>query len=101
MNVFGGSQASEAKRIILKLDDAIKSHTFELEKFERLLSENIKNIKIQEEKIKALQISCVDNKNNIEKNLQETSTSSQQLNKIISAIISRLNTIETYYKDKS
>ena len=61
MNVFGGSQSGDTKQIILNLEESFESHTSKLEKFEHLLSENIDNIKIQEQKLKALQLVCADN----------------------------------------
>jgi len=61
MNVFGGSLSGDTKKIILNLEESFESHTSKLEKFERLLGENINNIKIHEEKLKALQLVCTDN----------------------------------------
>jgi len=85
MNMFGGSQSGDTKKIILNLEESFKPHTSKLEKFERLLSENINNIKIHEEKLKALQLVCADN---IEKNLQAKTNSLEPFKKIIPSIIS-------------
>jgi len=82
MNVFGGSQSGETKKIISELEQSFKNNLVKLETFGRLLHENIENAKIHEEKIKALQLLCAENKESIDKNFQATLNSLEQLKKI-------------------
>ena len=85
MNVFGGTQAGETKIFISNLEKTINSFSNKLDNIEHLLEQSNKSIQIQEEQTEKL---------------QSIKESTVELKKIIPAIISRLNTIETYYKDK-
>ncbi|KAL4092501.1 hypothetical protein QTP88_027002 [Uroleucon formosanum] len=96
MNVFGSSQSSETKKNISNLEQSIKSFSSKLDKLQNLLEENHKSVQIQEEQIEAIQLTCT----HISDLLKKINLDLIQGN-ILPAILSRLNTIETYYKDKS
>ena len=100
MNVFGGTQAGETKIFISNLEESIKSFSFKLYKIEHLLEENQNSFKLQGEQTETIQLFLIENLKKIEISLQYIKESTVELNKIIPAILSRLNTIETYYKDK-
>lgn len=103
MNVFGSSQASETKKNISNLEQSIKSYTNKIDKIEHLIEQNNKSIYVQEEQIKILQLKCVniaESQSKIEVSLQYIKETIDGIKKIIPVILSHLNTIETYYKDK-
>lgn len=100
MNVFGSSPASETKRIISNLEHSIKSFS---SKFEHLLEENHTSIKIQQDELVKLQLTCNDiteRMKKIELNIIENTDKVKNLENITPTIISRINTVEAYYKDK-
>jgi len=102
MNVFGSSQPGETKKNISNLEQIVKSYSNKLDKIEHLLEENHKSIQIQEEQVEAIQSTCVEITEDMtrgEVSLQSIKESTEGLKNIIPAILSRLNTIETYYKD--
>jgi len=104
MNVFGSSQSGETNKIISNLEQTVKSYSNKLDKFEHLLDENHKSVQIQEEQVEAIQSTCVDITEHMtrsEISLQLIKENIEVFKNIIPAILSRLNTIETYYKDKS
>lgn len=92
MNVFGGSQIGEKNKSILQLQQSFKFNATKLINLENLLRENIKSVQVLEEQIKTLQLACADNK--------EITNRLKNIEKNIPAIISRINTVESYYKDK-
>jgi|UniRef100_A0A2S2PQ17 tRNA U34 5-carboxymethylaminomethyl modifying GTPase MnmE/TrmE len=103
MNVFGTSQAGETKKIISNLEQTIKSYSNKFDKIEHFLEETYKSVQIQEEQTEKLELTCLeitDHMSNVELLLTHIQEKIEDLNKIIPAILSRLNTIETYYKDK-
>ncbi|KAL4092440.1 hypothetical protein QTP88_026941 [Uroleucon formosanum] len=103
MNVFGSSQSGETKKNISNLEQSIKSFSSKLDKLQNLLEENHKSVQIQEEQIEAIQLTCVQIAEHMtrgEISLQSIKESIEGLKNIIPAILSRLNTIETYFKDK-
>lgn len=103
MNVFGSSQSGETKKIISNLEQSNKSFSSKLDKIEHLLEENHKSIQIQEEQVEAIQLACIQITEHMtrgEVSLQLIKESTEVLKKIVPVILSRLNTIETYYKDK-
>ncbi|KAL4088789.1 hypothetical protein QTP88_023873 [Uroleucon formosanum] len=103
MNVFGSSQYSETNKFISNLEQSIKSFSSKLDKLQNLLEENHKSVQIQEEQIEAIQLTCVQIAEHMtrgEISLQSIKESIEGLKNIIPAILSRLNTIETYFKDK-
>lgn len=103
MNVFGSSQAGETKTFISNLEQSIKSYSAKLDKIEHLLEDINKSIQIQEEQTEKLEITCIEITEHMtrgEVSLQYINESTNDLKKIIPAILNRLNTIETYYKDK-
>lgn len=100
MNVFGSSQSSETKKNISNLEQSFSS---KLDKIEHLLEEIHKSVQIQEEQTETIQLTCVQIAEHMtrgEISLQYIKESIDNIKKIIPAILSRLNTIETYYKDK-
>ncbi|KAL4083533.1 hypothetical protein QTP88_028849 [Uroleucon formosanum] len=103
MNVFSNSQYSETKKNISNLEESIKSVSNKLDKIEHLLEENHKSILNQEEQTEKLELTCIEITEHMtrgEVSLQSIKESTEALKKI-PAILSRINTIETYYKDKS
>ncbi|KAL4127491.1 hypothetical protein QTP88_011658 [Uroleucon formosanum] len=103
MNVFGSSQSGEAKKTISNLEQSIKSFSSKLDKIDHLLEENNNSVKIQEEQTETLQLTCIDiveRMSKIEVSLQSIKESTEALKNALPAILSRLNTIETYFKDK-
>ncbi|KAL4090178.1 hypothetical protein QTP88_025077 [Uroleucon formosanum] len=95
MNVFGSSQSGETNKFILNLEQSIKSFSSKLDKIENFLEENHKSVLIQEEQTETIQLTCThiaDHLKKINLDLIEGNT--------LPAILSRLNTIETYFKDK-
>jgi len=103
MNVFGSSQSGETKKNISNLEQSIKSYSNKLDKIEHLLEENHKSIQIQEEQTEAIQSTCVEITEHMTKSevsIQYIKETIEALKIIIPVILSRLNTIETYYKDK-
>jgi len=104
MNVFGSSQSSETKKNISNLEQSIKSVSNKLDKIEHLFEENHKSVLIQEEQTETIQLTCVqiaEHMTRDEVSLKYIKETIDEIKKIIPAILSRLNTIETYYKDKS
>jgi len=104
MNVFGSSQSGEAKKNILNLEQSIKTYFNKLDKIEHLLEENHKSIQIQEEQTEKLELTCLEITEHMTKgevSLQYIKETIVEIKKIIPAILSRLNTIDTYFKDKS
>ena len=103
MNVFGSSQSSETNTFFTNLEQIVKSYSNKLDKIEHLLEENHKSIQIQEEQTEKLELTCLEITEHMtigEVSLQYIKETIIEINKIIPAILSRLNTIETYYKDK-
>jgi t-SNARE complex subunit (syntaxin) len=103
MNVFGSTQSGETKKNISNLEQSIKSFSSKLDKIEHLLEENHKSVQIQEEQVETIQLTCVQIAEHMtrgEVSLKSIKESTEALKIIIPAILSRLNTIETYYKDK-
>jgi archaellum component FlaC len=101
MNVFGTSQASETNKFVINLEKTIKSFTSKLDKIEYL--ENHKSLQVQEEQVEVIQSTCVQIAEHMtrgEVSLQLIKESTEGLKNKIPAILSQLNTIETYYKDK-
>jgi len=101
--VFGSSQSSETNKFFTNLEQIVKSYSNKLEKIEHLLEENHKSIQIQEEQTEKLELTCLDITEHMtrdEVSLQYIKESIGEIKTIIPAILSRLNTIETYYKDK-
>jgi len=104
MNVFGSSQSGETKKNISNLEQSIKSFSSKLDKIEHLLEESHKSILIQEEQTETIQLTCTHIADSLKKNeisLELIQGNTEALKKIIPAILDRLNTIETYFKDKS
>jgi len=104
MNVFGSSQSSETKKNISNLEQSIKSFSSKLDKVEHLVESSNKSIIIQEEQTEKLELTCIEITEDMtrgEVSLQYIKESIDDIKKIIPATLSRLNTIETYYKDKS
>jgi len=103
MNVFGSSQASVTNKCITNLEQNIKSFSNKLDKIEHLLEETHKSVQIQEEQTEKIELTCIDITEHMtrgEVSLQYIKESIIEIKKIFPAILSRLNTIETYYKDK-
>jgi len=103
MNVFGSSQASETKKNISNLEQSIKSYTNKIEKIEHLIEQNNKSNHVQEEQVETLQLTSTDiaeRMSKIEVSLKNIRENTDGLKNIIPVILSRLNTIDTYYKDK-
>ncbi|KAL4104991.1 hypothetical protein QTP88_020266 [Uroleucon formosanum] len=95
MNVFGSSQSGETNKFILNLEQSIKSFSSKLDKIDHLLEETHKSVLIQEEQTETIQLTfthIADHLKKINLDLIEGNT--------LPAILSRLNTIETYFKDK-
>ncbi|KAL4113385.1 hypothetical protein QTP88_012935 [Uroleucon formosanum] len=95
MNVFGSSQSGETNKFILNLEQSIKSFSSKLDKIEHLLEETYKSVLIQEEQTETIQLTCThiaDHLKKINLDLIEGNT--------LPTILTRLNTIETYFKDK-
>ena len=86
MNVFGSSQSGETNKIISNLEQSINSFSSKLDKIQYLLEENHKSI--------------AEYMTRGEVSLKSIKESTEATKIIIPAILSRLNTIETYYKDK-
>ena len=103
MNVFGSSQSSETNKSFTNLEQIVKSYSNKLDKIEHLLEENHKSVQIQEEQTEKLELTCIEITEHMtrgEVSLQYIKEAIIEIKKIIPAILSRLNTIETYYKDK-
>jgi len=103
MNVFGSSQSSETNTFLVNLEQIVKSYSNKLDKIEHLLDENHKSIQIQEEQTEKLELTCIEIAEHMtrgEVSLQSIKESTEALKKIVPTILSRLNTIETYFKDK-
>jgi len=103
MNVFGSSQTGETNTFVTNLEKTIKSFSIKLDKIEHLLEENHKSVQIQEEQTEKLELTCIEITEHMtrgEVSLQYIKETIGEIKKIIPAILSRLNTIETYYKDK-
>jgi len=103
MDVFGSSQSSETKKNISNLEQSIKSYSNKLDKIEHLVESSYKSIIIQEEQTEKLESTCIEITQHMIRggvSLQYIKESIDDIKKIIPAILSRLNTIETYYKDK-
>lgn len=103
MNVFGGSQASETKKNISNLEQSIKSYTNKIDKIEHLIELNNKSMLVLEEQTENIQITCVDivqRMSNTAASLENIRENNEGIKKIFPNIQSRLNTIETYIKDK-
>ena len=96
MNVFGSSQSGETQKNISNLEQSIKSFSSKLDKIEHLLEENHKSVLIQEDQTETIQLTCT----HISDLLKKINLNLIQGN-ILPTILSRLNTIETYFKDKS
>jgi len=104
MNVFGSSQSGETKKNISNLEQSIKSYSNKLDKIEHLLKENHKSNQIQEQQTETIQLTCVQIAEHMTRGevlLQYIKESTEVLKNIIQAILSRLNTIETYFKELS
>ena len=104
MNVFGSSQSSESNKIVSNLEHSIKSYSNKLDEIEHLVESSYKSIQIQEEQTEKLELTCIEITQHMIRggiSLQYIKDSIDDIKKIIPAILSRLNTIETYYKDES
>lgn len=104
MNVFGSSQSSETKKNISNLEQSINSFSSKLDKIEHLVESSYKTNIVQEEKTEKLELTCIEITQHMIRSgvsLQYIKESIDNIKKIIPAILSRLNTIETYYKDKA
>jgi len=103
MNVFGSSQAGDTKSIVTNIEQSLKTYTQKFDKIEHLLEENNKSIHALEQQTGTLQITCIDvaqRMSKIEASLQNIRENTDGLKKIFPALISRINTVEAYYKDK-
>jgi len=103
MNVFGSSQAGDTKNIITNIEQSFKTYTHKFDKIEHLLEENNKSIHVQEKQTETLQITCLDiaqRMSVIEASLRNIIDNTDGLKKLLPALISRINTVEAYYKDK-
>ena len=103
MNVFGSSQAGETNKFVTNLEKSIISFSSKLDKFEHLLEENHKSIQIQEEQTETIQLTCTDIADRLKKieiSLESIQGNTEALKNILPDILNRLNTIETYSKDK-
>jgi hypothetical protein len=103
MNVFGSSQSGDTKNIITNIEQSFKTYTYKFDKIEHLLDQNYKSIHVQKEQVETLQLTSTDiveRMSKIEVSLQNIRENTDGLKKIFPAILNRLNTIETYYKDK-
>jgi len=103
MNVFGSSQASDTKNIVTNIEQSFKTYTHKFDKIGHILEETNKSIHVQEEQVETLQLSCLDiaeRMSKIEVSLQNIIENTEGLKKIFPAILSRINTIETYFKDR-
>lgn len=86
---------------ILQLDQSFKSFS---SKFEHLLEENHNTVSIQEKELVKIQLTCVnitECMKKIDLDILENIYKLKNLERIIPVILSRLNTIETYYKDNT
>jgi len=91
------------KKNISNLKQTIKSFSSKLDKFEHLVESSNKSIIIQKEQTEKLELTCIKITQHIiigGVSLQYIKESIDDIKKIIPAILSRLNTNETYYKDK-
>ncbi|KAL4103948.1 hypothetical protein QTP88_011307 [Uroleucon formosanum] len=101
MNVFGSSQSGETNKFILNLEQSIKSFSSKLDKIDHLLEETHKSVLIQEEQTETIQLTCTHIVDRLKKiNLDLIQGNTEVLKNILPDILSRLNTIETYFKDK-
>jgi len=101
--VFGSSHSGETNKFLTNLEQIVKSYSNKIDKIEHLLEENHKSLQIQEEQTEKLELTCIDITEHMtrgEVSLQYIKEIIIEIKKIIPAILSRLNTIETYYKDK-
>ncbi|KAL4091148.1 hypothetical protein QTP88_025885 [Uroleucon formosanum] len=101
MNVFGSSQSGETNKFILNLEQSIKSFSSKLDKIDHLLEETHKSVLIQEEQTETIQLTCTHIVDRLKKiNLDLIQGNTEALKNTLPDILNRLNTIETYFKDK-
>ncbi|KAL4148134.1 hypothetical protein QTP88_002427 [Uroleucon formosanum] len=101
MNVFGSSQISTTNKFTLNLEQSIKSFSSKLDKIDHLLEETHKSVLIQEEQTETIQLTCTHIVDRLKKNnLDLIQGNTEALKNTLADILIRLNTIETYFKDK-
>jgi len=83
MDVFGNTSDSERKQLITNLEDSIKITTSELS-----------------DKISTLEDKIIFIEDKINSEIDNNETRINGINKIISKLLDRLNTIQDYFEDK-